>query len=65
MGVGASFSQQNVRINQVRLLIDLRNLKRKIKYKPYPMPKISELFLNLKDFKYDTSLDLNMEYYYI
>ena len=29
------------------------------------MPKINEIFLKLECFKYATSLDLNIEYYYI
>ena len=29
------------------------------------MPKINEILLKLEGFQYDTSLDLNMGYYYI
>ena len=35
-----------------------------IKRKPYPMPKICKMLLNIEGFKYVISLDLNMDYYY-
>ena len=36
-----------------------------IKRKTYPMPKISEMLLNIEGFKYAMSLDLNMRFYNI
>ena len=51
--------------NRVRFLNDFWNLNKQLKRKPYPMPKIHEMLLNLEGSKYDTSLDLNMGYYYI
>ena len=46
-------------------LSDLQNLNRQMKRKPYPMPKIREVLLKLKYFKYSMSLDLNVGYYHI
>ena len=59
------FAQPKTKTNCVRFLSDLRNLIRQLKRKPYPMPKIREMLLNLKGFQYTTSLELNMVYYYI
>ena len=44
---------------------DVRDLNKIIKRKPFPIPKIQDLLLKLKGFKYATSLDLNMGYYHI
>ena len=41
------------------------NLNKKLKQKPYPMPKINETLLKLEGFMYATYLDLNMGYYHI
>ena len=49
----------------LRSIADLRELNKRIKRKPYPIPKIQELLLKLKKFKFGTSLDLNMGYYHI
>ena len=46
-------------------IADLRELNKRIKQKPFPIPKIQELLLKLKKFRYGTSLDLNMGYYNI
>ena len=46
-------------------LSDFQDLNRQFKSKPYPMPKIREIILNVKGFEYDTSLDLNMGYYHL
>ena len=60
-----SFAQTKAKTNFVRFLSDFQNLNRQLKRKPYPMPKISEMLLNLEGFKYASSLDLNMGYYHI
>ena len=60
-----SFAQPKEKTNRVRLLSDFQNLNRQFKRKPYPMPKIREILLNLEGFQYATSLDLNMGYYHI
>ena len=39
--------------------------KQQIKRKPYPIPHIQDMLLNLEGFQYATSLDLNMGYYHI
>ena len=44
---------------------DFRELNKRIKREPFPIPKIQDLLLKLKRFKYATSLGLNMEYYHI
>ena len=49
----------------VRFITDFRELNKRIKQKPYPIPKIQDLLLNLEGFQWATSLDLNMEYYHI
>ena len=65
-GWGApSFAQPKPKMNCFRLLTDFRNLNRKLKCKPYPIPKICEVLLKREGFKYATSLDLNMGYYHI
>ena len=50
------FAQPKVKTNHVRFLSDLRHLNRQLKRKPYPMPKIREMLLNLEGFQYATSL---------
>ena len=49
----------------VRFISDFRELNKRIKRKPYPIPHIQDLLLNLEGFQYATSLDLNMGYYHI
>ena len=49
----------------VRFISDFRELNKRIKRKPYPIPKIQDMLLNLEGFQYATSLDLNMGYYHI
>ena len=49
----------------VRFISDFRELNKRIRRKPYPIPHIQDMLLNLEGFKYATSLDLNMGYYHI
>ena len=49
----------------IRSIADLRELNKRIKRKPFPIPKIQDLLLKLENFRYETSLDLNMGYYNI
>jgi hypothetical protein len=44
---------------------DFRELNKRIVRKPYPIPQIQDMLLNLEGFQYATSLDLNMGYYHI
>jgi hypothetical protein len=44
----------------VRFISDFRELNKRIKRKPYPIPYIQDMLLNLEGFQYATSLDLNM-----
>ena len=46
----------------IRFLTNFRELNKRIKRKPYPIPKIQDLLLKLAGFKWATSLDLNMGY---
>ena len=55
-----SFAQPKSKSNLVRFLINFRNLNKKLKRKPYPMPKINEVLLKLERFQYAKSLDLKM-----
>ena len=48
------FAQSKAKNNRVRFLSDFRNLKRKLKRYPYPMPKISGMISNLVVFEYAT-----------
>ena len=41
------FSQPKAKTNRVRFLSDFWNLNRQLKHKPYPIPKIREIRLNL------------------
>ena len=50
---------------RVCFISDFRELNKRIKRKPFPIPKIQDLLLKLEDFKYASSLDLNMGYYHI
>jgi RNase H-like domain found in reverse transcriptase/Reverse transcriptase (RNA-dependent DNA polymerase) len=49
----------------LRSLTDLRELNKRIKRKPFPIPKINDLLQMLEGFYLATSLDLNMGYYHI
>jgi hypothetical protein len=49
----------------VRFISDFWELNKRIKRKPYPIPKVQDLLLKLEGFQYATSLDLNMGYYHI
>ena len=49
----------------VRFINDFRELNKRIRRKPYPIPNIQDMLLNLDGFQYATSLDLNMGYYHI
>ena len=60
-----SFFQPKAKTNCVRFLSDFWNLNMQLKCKPYPIPKIREMILNLEGFQYTKSLELNMGYYHI
>ena len=60
-----SLVQYKTKTHRVRFLSDFRNLKRQLKRKPYPIPKIREMLLNLAGFQYTTSLYFNIGYYHI
>ena len=49
----------------VRFINDFRELNKRIRRKPFPIPNIQDMLLNLDGFQYATSLDLNMGYYHI
>jgi len=49
----------------LRSLADLRELNKRIKRKPFPLPKINDMLQRLEGFFLATSLDLNMGYYHI
>jgi hypothetical protein len=49
----------------LRSLANLRELNKRIKIKPFPLPKINDLLQKLEGFQFATSLDLNMGYYHI
>ena len=51
--------------DSLRSLADLRELNKRIKRKPFPLPKINDMLQKLEGFQYATSLDLNMGYYHI
>ena len=42
-----SFAKPKAKTNRIRFSNNLRNLNRKLKLNPYPMPKIREMVLNL------------------
>ena len=48
----------------VQLLSDFRKLNQRIRRKPFPIPNIQDMLLNLEGFTYASSLDLNMGYYH-
>ena len=47
-----SFTQPKPKSNQVNFLSDFKNLNKKLKCKPYPMPNINEMLLKLEGFQY-------------
>jgi hypothetical protein len=47
----------------VRLITNFRVLNSCLARKPFPMPKIPEIFRGMEKFQYATMLDLNMGYY--
>jgi hypothetical protein len=49
----------------LRSLADLRELNKRIKRKPYPLPKITDRSQKPEGVAYATSVDLNMGYYHI
>ena len=49
----------------LRSLADLRELNKRIKRHPFPIPKIQDMLQKLEGFMYATSLDLNMGYYHL
>jgi hypothetical protein len=49
----------------VRFISDFRELNKRIVRRPYPIPHIQDMLLNLDGFQYATSLDLNMGYCHI
>jgi len=49
----------------LRSIADLRELNKRIKRKPFPIPKIQDMLQKLEGFKYASSLDLNMGHYHI
>src|SRR6478609_2930234 len=49
----------------LRSLADLQELNKKIKWLPFPIPKIQDMLQKLEGFMWATSLDLNMGYYHI
>ena len=59
------FAQLKPKSNWVRFLSDFRNLNTQLKRKPYPIPKINEMWFKLEYFQYTTSTYLNMGYYHI
>ena len=65
LGLISSILKLKPKTNQVHFLSELINLNDQLKYKTHPMPKINEMLLKLEDFKYDTTLDLNMGCYHI
>jgi len=49
----------------VRFISDFCELNKRILRKPYHIPNIQDMLLNLEGFQWATSLDLNMGYYHI
>ena len=49
----------------VRFISDFIELNKCILRQPYTIPKIQDLLVRLEGFRYGTTLDLNMGYYYI
>ena len=49
----------------VRFISDFREVNKRIKRYPYPIPNIQDLLMKLEGFRWATTLDLNMGYYHI
>ena len=49
----------------LRSLADLRELNKRIRRHPFPIPKIQDMLQKLEGFMWATSPDLNMGYYHI
>ena len=49
----------------VRFISDFREVNKRLRRKPWPIPKISTVLQELEGFRWATSLDLNMGYYTI
>ena len=49
----------------VRFISDFREVNKRLKRKPFPIPKIAHVLQELEGFTYATQLDLNMGYYTI
>ena len=49
----------------VHFISDFRELNKHILRQLYPIPKIQDLLLILEEFRYGTTLYLNMDYYHI
>ena len=50
---------------RVRFISDFRKMNSQIKRAPYPLPHIKYMLLKVRNFKYETALDLVMGYYNI
>ena len=61
---GAKFIQPK-KNGTVRFLSNFRKPNQRIRRKPFPIPKIKNMLLNLEGLTYASSLDLNMGYYHI
>ena len=48
---------------RVRWITDFRGLNKSLKYKVYPLRKISEIFQHCSGYQYFTKLDISMQYY--
>ena len=65
LGMGSSvFCLTKGEINGVQFLNNFWHLNWHLKCRPYPLPNIDEIILNLESFTYDTSLYLNIGYYH-
>lgn len=49
---------------RVRFITDYRELNKRIRRKPWPMPHIADLIQDVGPYKYVTALDLSMGYYH-
>lgn len=47
----------------IRFLTDFRGLNKNLKRKPWPIPLIQDILQSMTDFRWATTLDLNMGYY--
>ena len=63
--MGSSHLYHPKKDGTVRFISDFRELNKRIKRKPFPIPNIQDMLLNLEGFQCATSLDLNMGYYHI